>query len=381
MSGRAPIPELAILTPLYEPAVGGAGVYYPLLARTLLDAGVAGRVTVDTEAHPGRPTIETAREGRLAVRRILPHRAGAPVRQCTRHVRYAVANVAYGHLLRRAWPAGSALLVHASLHYPPGLLGPVAAGLARRRHRPRLVADARDPRLPHRRQKALAPYDRVIACGQGVAAHLGTMPVARGKIATIPVPIERPSQPAAPAETARRYGLRPGRDILWPHGVLWRKNLDRALTAVARARNQGAPDLRLAIVGGARDWNRRVSDAVDAGVAAYLGPIPPAAMPALDAAAAGVVDVAEVEGVPRAMLEAMAVGARVVLPPAVPEFAAQCPDHLAATGNPDQLARQLAQLATGRWSPAPYPLADHDADRLAPAYAQVLASPEEPCAS
>jgi len=379
------VDEVVILTPLYEPAVGGAAVYYPLLARVLLTAGIAARVTVLTEAHPGRPHRERACDGRLMVRRLLPYRAGAPVRQRSRHLRYAVANIAYAHLLRRSWPASSALLVHASLHYHPGLLSPLVRGLGRRSDRPRLVADVRDPRFPRARRGCLPPYDAVIACGRRVTDHLRGI-VSANKCTEIPVPIALPETPPAPERVAERYGLRPGRDVLWPHGVLRRKGIRFALDAVAHLRAQGRADARLAITGGARDRDRALDAAVAAGAAVYLGPVPHAEMPALMRAAAGVLDIAAVEGMPRAMLEAMAVGARVLLPPGVPEFARHCPAHIADTAAPAALASQLAGLWTDCWPDTPYPVAAHAAERVAPAYRAVLApdsvvAADSPCAS
>ncbi len=383
MTTTPPIQELVILTPSYTPAIGGAAVYYPLLARTLLDANVAARVTVLTERHPGRSEAETESDSRLTVRGIRPFRAGSPERQRTRHLRYLLGEAGHAALLRRAWPADSVLLVHASLHYHPSSLGAVLRTLRRRPDRPRLVADVRDPLLPQRAFGALAPYDAVVACGRRVTAHLAADPAVAAKLTEIPVPLGGTGSPAASVETARRRGLVPGRDLLWPHGMLRRKNLDLALAAIRELRAQGQADATLAIAGGARDRDRLVANARARGEARHLGPVEPADMPALAAAAAGVIDIASIEGMPRAMLEAVAAGARVLLPPGIPEFDHHCPGHVADTRSPGALAAQLARLRTGPWPPAPYPVAAHAAERLAPAYRAVLAPRQEerPCAS
>jgi glycosyltransferase involved in cell wall biosynthesis len=385
MTAPRSLRELVILTPLYAPAVGGAAVYYPLLARSLLDAGIAERVTVLTERFPGRPDREHGCDGRLLVRRLMPYRAGSPVRQRSRHLRYASANLAYAHLLRRDWPSGTALLVHASLQYHPGLLTPVLRALRRCARWPRLIADVRDPRFPPARQGCLQPYDAVIACSRRVTEHLGTMVSAR-KCTEIPVPIAVPARPKAPDRVACRHGLRPRADLLWPHGALDRKGVRIALRAVAHLRAHGQPDARLAIAGGARDWDRDLDAAVADGLAVHLGPVPHQTMPALMGAAAGVIDIAAVEGMPRAMLEAIAVGARVLLPAGVPEFVRHCPGHLAESHDPKALAAQLARLLTGTWPAAPYPVADHEAARVVPAYAAALrpsphTATDGPCAS
>ncbi len=383
MTVTPPIRELVILTPSYTPAIGGAAVYYPLLARTLLDANVAARVTVLTERHPDRADPATAHEGRLVVHGIRPFRAGSPARQRTRHLRYILGEACHAALLGRAWPADSVLLVHASLHYHPSSLGAVLRTLRRRNDRPRLVADVRDPLLPQRAFGALAPYDAVLACGRRVTAHLFADPAVAAKLTEIPAPLGPVAPPADPAVTAQRHGLVPGRDLLWPHGMLRRKNLDLALAAIRELRAQGQVDAALAIAGGSRDRDKAVDRALDRGEARYLGPVEPAEMPALAAAAAGVIDIAGIEGMPRAMLEAIGAGARVLLPPGIPEFDHHCPGHIADTRSPAALAAQLGRLRMGPWPPAPYPVTAHAAERLAPAYRAVLAPRQEerPCAS
>lgn len=383
MTASPPIAELVILTPSYAPAIGGAAVYYPLLAEMLLDTGVAARVTVLTERHPGRSPVETASQGRLTVRRLRPYRAGCPTRQRTRHLRYLLGDLTHAGLLRRSWAGRRTLLVHASLHYHPTLLDHVVRRLQRRGDRPRLVADVRDPLLPVRAFDRLAPYDAVIACGRRVTAHLAADPAVAAKLTEIPVPLGPVPPPADPDATARRYGLRPDRDILWPHGVLRRKNLDLALAAIRELRAGEQPDAALAIAGGARDWDARLAAERARGAVRYLGPVAPADMPALAAASAGVIDIAANEGMPRAMLTALAAGARVLLPPGVPEFAACCPGHVADTRSPAALAVQLGRLRRGPWPAAPYPVDAHAAARVAPAYRTVLTPRAEvvPCAS
>jgi len=250
MTAGPPIRELVILTPIYAPAVGGAAVYTKLLAHTLLDTGVAAQVTVLTERHPDRPDIETRPDARLRVHGIRPFRAGNPARQRTRHLRYLIGEAGHAALLRRAWQPDSVLLVHASLHYHPTSLGAVLRALRQRKDRPRLVADVRDPLLPPHAFGALAPYDAVIACGRRVRDHLAADSALAAKLAEIPVPIRIGGSPAAPTETAKRHGLALGRDLLWPHGILRRKNLDLALAAIRALRAQGQPGATLAIAGG-----------------------------------------------------------------------------------------------------------------------------------
>jgi glycosyltransferase involved in cell wall biosynthesis len=364
-----PLAELVILTPTHAPAGTGAARYTGTLVEMLLAAGVAGRIVVLTEAHPGQPTIETTADGRLRIERRFPHRAGCAHRQRDRHLRYAWQNLMLTGLLRRDWPTGAALLVHGSLHIHAGLLGPVIRRLRGRASRPRLIADLRDPRLPPRRQAVLAAYDAVIGGGAAVTAALHPRP---GHLHEIPIPLQPPAPPRTPAAVANDLGLAPGRYVLWTNGVLRRKNLDLALDAMQVLRRTAAPDAVLAVAGGARDWSRAHTAAARAGCLRYLGPVPADALLALAAAAGVVLNVSPVEGLPRAALEAIAVGAPVLLPPGVPEFAHHCPHHLADTRGPEPLAAQLARALAEGLPPAPYPLAGHLAAAVAPAYRVAL---------
>jgi glycosyltransferase involved in cell wall biosynthesis len=368
---------VVIVTPLYPPAIGGAAAYADHLATVCLRGGIAASVTVLTQAHPGCPAARTWHEGRLRVRRPFPYRAACPGRQWSRYPRYAAENARYLGLLARAWPRDSTLLVHGSLHLHPTSLDLVTRLLRHRAGRPRLVADLRDPRLPARRHRALRAYDAVITCGRAVSDSLAATAEVAAKAVEIPVPLEPPPPVTrdAAAATARRHGLTPSAYVFWSNGLLRRKNLSLALAALAHLRQGSRPDLQLAIAGVARDREGDIAAALDSGAARYLGPLSPSEVRALSAAAGVVLNVSPVEGMPRAALEAIAVDAPVLLPPGVPEFAAHCPDHIAATESAEALARQIDRVLTGPWPHAPYPLARHRPESLHQAYREVLCGP------
>lgn len=370
---RAACDELVILAPNYYPAIGGGAIYYKLLAEGLVDAGHVGRVEVLTEAHPGCPRTSLSRDGRLVVRRVYPYRTSRPERHWSRYPRYIAENIAFLGLLWRRWRPGSVLLVHSSFHLHPNMLRWIVPLLRRLgRRRPLLISDVRDPRLPRERFRELHGYDRVIACSRLVARHMGADKRIAQKLCHIPVLIE--AEPPTRDELAAalaRHGLRPGGFVFWPNGVSRLKNIETALAAMRRVRAH-RPDLRLVVAGRCRDWDDDFARAQAEGVMSYIGALDQREVLALDAAAALVLNVSEVESVPRGTLEAAAVGARLLFPPGVPEFEEACPDHVAESRDPDRLARQILEVVEARTPTARYPLEAHGAARVLPSYAALF---------
>lgn len=363
------VPNLMIVTPNYPPAVGGSAVYARILAEGSIDRNLVENVTVLTEAHPACPPEEIRDGGRLRLERRLPYRAGRPERSWRSYPAYAGANL---QLLRLAWRPcrpGTVLLFHGSLLRHPSILPLILGRLRRRqRNRPRLVADLRDPLLGVRRQRHLRAFDAVIACSARVTASLRHGPACTGRVREIPIPFDTSATPAPDPAVLTRHGLTPGGYVFWTNGISDAKNLGFALEAVRQLRARGR-SVTLAVAGRCRDWTRFHTCAQAGGHLRYLGAVPHAQMPALYAGAGAVLNVSAIEGLPRACLEAIAAGAPVLLPPNVPEFAAACPDHLAAIRDPGMLATQIEAALDGRLGPAPYPLERHASHSVLPQYA------------
>lgn len=366
--------ELVILAPNYAPAIGGGALYYKLLADGMARRGLVERVTVLTEAHPDYPRVETACEGQVTVRRIFPYRTARAERHWSRYLFYAVEQMQFSALLARRWRRGSVLLVHSSFHLHPNTLRWIVQLLRRLPGaHPRVVADVRDPRLAGRRLRELRAYDAALACSQSVAAALRCDPVLAPKVREIPIPLalDPPSMEARRA-ALDRHGLTAGRYVFWTNGVLRRKNIDLALDAMRRVRAR-QPHLTLAVAGRRRDWDVEAEAAAEAGLLTYLGPLSHADVLALAMEAGLVLNVSPVEGMPRAALEALAVGANVLLPPGVPEFAATCPERIAESQDPERLAAQIEGALAGALPPAAYPLDNHALERVLPLYGALFA--------
>ena len=366
--------ELVIVAPNYAPAIGGGALYYKLLAEGLAERGLVERVTVLTEAHPGCPRVERTCGGRVVVRRNYPYRTARAERHWNRFLFYAAENVGFAGLLLRRWRPGSVLLVHSSFHLHANTLRWIVPLLRRLPQagvlgaRPALVVDVRDPQLAGARLRELRAYDAIIACSESVAVSLSGESGLVDRIHAIPIPlaIEAPDRQARRAALAR-HGLSSGSYVFWTNGILRRKNITLALDAMRRVRAR-RPELILAVAGRRRDWDETFEAAAWEGVLTYLGPLAHAEVLALAVEAALVLNISEVEGMPRAALEALAVGANVLLPPGVPEFATACAGRVADTRDAKDLAVQIEAALGEKLEPCRYSLEPHALDQVLPRY-------------
>lgn len=305
--------RVAMLTSLFPPSVGGIQSHTYSLSRALAARGA--EVHVVTRRAPGHPP-HTA-EGTLHV-----HRVGAPPG-------------APGALATLAYVAGAARLV-ASLRprvdvvHAHQLLSPSSAALL-------LSALARTPILlnPHacgpigdvgvlsgtalgrlRLRAAVARADAFVAISGPIGAELRRAGVAEERILTIPngVDLER-FRPAAPEERAalrRALGLPAGPLVVYAGRLAPEKGVDLLVAAWPDVLAQ-VPSARLWMLGDGEERARLEAAARRSGIAGAVALPGPAAdvAPFLRAADAAVLP-SRTEGMPVALLEAMACAVPVV---------------------------------------------------------------------
>ncbi len=362
--------HLVIVTPIYPPAAGGAATYYGMLARTLVEAGIARRVTVVTERFPGEPDERSELDGRLVVHRRFPFRAGGSTGRWQTLWRYGLQNLDYLRLPRlvRRWGA-DAVLVHSGFHNRFNFFAPVARRLARR---VRLVADVRDHLLPAHRLPVLEHYHRLIACSDNVAAHLRRHAPLQDRITGIPIPQEPLAVSAGQARAAlAAHGLEAGRYLLFAGLLKTGKGVDRLLGAYRAFRGGQADPPLLVLAGTVKDAALAAQAAALPGVRS-IGAVPRAQLLALMQQAALNINLSPAEGMPRASLEALALGARVILPPGIPEFDRHCPEWVAGRDSDDEALAEQFRRALASPPPAAYPLERHRIENLLPLYAALL---------
>jgi glycosyltransferase involved in cell wall biosynthesis len=372
-----PRPLWLIVTPVYYPAPGGGAIYADTLGRALAEDGV--NVEVATEAFPGHPAVQrigTAR-GSLVIRRMFPCRAGRARIDWRTYRDYGRQNAMMlglpSVLARAAREHGAReaiVLIHSSFFYKPSVM-PLILGRLRRAlaGRVRLVADVRDPLFSDSLLRTLARFDAAVGCSIAVADRLraglpGTMQVHQ-----IPIPFEPapPPNEAAVQAVLSKYGLTDVAYLLNPNGISERKAYPLMLEVVrAMRRLPGHEGTVLVTVGRSRDWSERDERASAEGLLRYLGPVPNTDMLALAKAAKAALILSEVEGLPRSALEFFALQAPVIVPD-LAEFRESVPDAVAASRDPEVLARQICEIS-GRSATPAYPLERHAMSTLLSKY-------------
>jgi len=357
--------DLLIVTPSFHGAAGGAAVYYRLLADALLDHGCRVGVVSDAEEgpYPG------------AYFGVLPRRCGRAGQGLRGGLAYGWQNVRYLALpgiVARERPR--ALLVHTSFLNFPGIF-PCVAGRLRaecRRLGTRLVADARDRMLPRSAGRLLNRFDAVIACSTNVARHLEAHGVERSRVVQIPVIQEklRPDPEAADRLLAE-LALADAPYLFYAGLLKERKGVDLLLEAFADHLRPRWPEGRLVLAGLLKSAHAGILRRLRAPGVVHVGPRSREDVLALLSRARLAVCLSPSEGLPRASLEALALGRPVLLPPGVPEFEQHCPDFVVASRDPARVAARMLEILRSEAAPR-YPIEQHEPANLLPRYLDVL---------
>lgn len=363
--------RLVIVTPIFQPATGGAATYYRLLCDALLDKQIAQHITIVTEAFPGQPAVELLHDGRLQILRLFPHRAGGAMSKARQYVLYLLQNLQYMRLARLVEEAeADTVLIHSSFHNQLNLL---QFALPRLRKQARLIADIRDHQLPRNNFAQLSLYARVVGCSQSVVNHLAKDPVLARLVRYIPIPQEplRPPSTDASSAVLARCGLADAHYILFAGLIKQGKGVDLLLDAYAMLRQHMDHAPALVLVGMGKD-SGLVDKANQMAGVHLLGPMCRNDLLALVHRASLVVNLSSSEGMPRICLEAMALARPVLLPRNIPEFDEHAPRFVAVSdSDPHAIAMQMHETLMCE-ATAPYPVERHNIDHVLGQYEELF---------
>lgn len=362
--------RVAYLSPIFEPAIGGGAVYLSILSREL-PARLPGCVfSVITEAHPGSPRHESAAGGRLHVHRVFPFRAGQSTRNWRSYVAYAQQNLQlFG--LPRLLPDRGVLFVHGSFFNNPGVIWPALRRVRRSRPRLRLVLDLRDPKFPDSLAAKAGWFDATVSCSANISERLPGL----DRLWNIPVMIEpRDFDAAEIAAVLARHRLT-GRQYVFNGSGFNEGKGTSELVAMVREIRQQRPEVVLAVAGKRRHWTQDMEAAKSEGWLFALGIIPSIDVRALSAAAWLDANLSRVDSFPRHSMEALASGARVMLPAGVPEFDDVCQEHVGdQSRGVGALAAQAIAIAEGDRGPCRYPWRQHLPEAVIAHYVDLVRS-------
>ena len=340
-----------IISALYPPAVGGAAAYLGEIAPRLAQRSEIGELIILTERLSGQP--RDSRAGKLRVLRYLPTRVSRPRRSLAEHLgTYAFTQLWFAARLSRLVRSCEVDIVHYHTRYR-GRLFYAALG----RSCVPVLADLRDKVAEPARLAHVA--DRLLCCGEGVQrfAVEGGFPAER--VVLVPIPFAPPDVPSAEEvlEARQRYALGDGPYLLFVGDITDNKGVYDLLEAYRRWRREH-PDVQLVLAGTNREGARFRNEVERTMGSTYLGPVPHEDALALMLGAEIVALPSRSEGLPRVILEAVALGTKVICPPGIPEFER----HLARFCLPRVDAGAIMETLSNVWdqrnSPS-YPFARH----------------------
>lgn len=340
-----------IITALYPPAIGGAATYFGDIVPELARRDEIEQVIVLTEQIPGQPRQQT--EGRLRVLRYLLPRVSRPQRRWLGHAAtYALTQFWFATRLPALVRHYGVDLIHFHTRYRGRLF---YAALARS-HVP-VIADLRDKMTEPARLAGVA--GRLLCCGEGVQSFAieGGFPAER--TALIPIPFTPPEVPSFEqiADARRRYGLSDESYVLFVGDITYNKGVYDLLAAFRRWR-VAHPGVRLVLAGTNREGARFLEQAEQTAGAIYLGRVPPPDALALMRGAEIVALPSRSEGLPRVILEAVALDTKVLCPPNIPEFERHLPRFVLPEIDVDSIVATLNRVWYSDDSPS-YPLTEH----------------------
>ncbi len=365
--------NFGIITPVYAPAPGGGALYTRMLAEGLAGSPGVESVRVITEAYPNCSNLQSGPADGLVVDRWFPCRAGKARVSMRSYWDYGNQNVKFMGLARRFGQQLDAVLVHSSFHYKPSVITQSLKRIRKRSPgRPRLVLDVRDPLFPVSKAGAIAAYDQVICCADNVVAHMQSLGVAPQKLHRIPIPFERPQLDAHwSAQVSEKLGLSGCPFLLFTNGISRDKGFFPCIEATRILRNR-FPGLVLAVVGRRRDWDSECDQARNEGLLKYLGIVSHDEVTGLLQSCLVHLAPSPVESIGRGSLEALAVGARALLPPNVPEFVKHVPDWVTRHHDSQSLASQVSDILDGADRSSDYPFETHRPDVIVRLTLEVL---------
>ncbi len=345
-----------IISPLFPPAVGGAATYFGQLASRLASDPRVSRLTLLTEQTSGYPQRDE--QGKLTILRLLPPRLGIPARPYLWHAASFIhTQLWFARHLPKLVQHEQIELIHFHTRYRGRLFYRALS-----RSTVPVVADLRD-KLTDPAQLALVSQ-RLMCCCEGVRnfALAGGYPAARLRL--VPMAFSPPRSPdAAEVQLIRqRFGIGDSPYLLFLGDITENKGVLELLPAFAQWHVRH-PQVQLLLAGMNRLGDSFLKIAAATPDARYLGSVPHATALALIAGAEIVLLPSRSEGLPRVILESIALGRRVLAPPDIPEFDRHIPDYTLPEVTVPAIAARLEQI--WRLPPPPsFPVEDHHYPRV-----------------
>lgn len=352
-----------IITPLYPPAVGGAATYFGGLAPKLAEHERIESLVVLTESMAGQPRERAGSQ--LRVLRYLPARISLAQRPWLMHaVTYVMTELWFARHLLRMIARHQVSLVHFHTRYRGRLL----YNALKRSHVP-VIADLRDKMTDPALITQTA--DRLLCCGEGIQRFAIGSGFPAERAVLIPNAFEVPGIPPPDRVHAvrRRYDVDRGPYLLFLGDITANKGVYDLLEAYRRWQPEH-PQVRLVFAGLNLEGKRFRDELQRADGAVYVGYVPHETAMALLRGAEIMILPSRSEGLPTVILEAIALGTKVICPPGIPEFERHLAQFVLPRVDEDAIVDALNAAWPSSVLPS-YPFSEHSVSRVVEALVKV----------
>lgn len=349
------------------PGKGGGAVYVAHMAEEVGSSSAISEFHIFTEQYElPVPDPLKSLEG-VSVYRPFTFRAGRKsVGQIQRRTLYVQQQLGFISMARDILRLKlDALLIHSGVLRHPSLIRFVLA--AAKRAGTLTIMDSRDTSLGPEHKAAVLRFDANFACGEAPAERIAEITGGVRPVPIVPIPFRGADldeiDPQETAAVLRELGIAPDqRFVMMTGGLTWFKGAERA-AHTALELNKGDDPLPVVSCGVRRSYEPVVDKALATGAIRHIGGVSRTAFLGLLSQASCVASFSVSEGLPRTILECLAMDRPVFPPSCVPEFRALQSLDDSAPNNARLIREMCASDATVDHSTL-YDLSQHEPARV-----------------
>lgn len=347
--------RLLLITPLYPPAVGGAATYFADIVPQLKQHDQIEKIFLLTEQMAGQPKHTS--DGKVELLRLLPTRVSQQRPYFYHALTYIQTQIWFATQLKSFIKKNEIDLVQYHTRFRGKLFYKTIGNLPCP-----VIADFRDKLSEPMDLKNASDY--LLCCSQGIFdfAQQGGYPVAKMKY--IPATFNRPTLPTNKQlqSILDKYKLTDKRYILYLGDMNWKKGVYELIDAF-QTWHENHSEAYLIMAGTNRDGDKFLAALKQHPAIHYLGHIPREEVPALITGAELLVLPSRSEGLPTVILEAIALGKKVICPPDIAEFSQHLPQYVLPKIETDTIIKKIDLVWQDNNIPA-YPLQQHNPQQV-----------------
>lgn len=360
------------IAPVYKPAIGGGVIYLELLAQYLTEIKNSELIIL-TEKHPKSNDTDRNNNANLKIVRLFPFRAGMSKKTLNSYIKYAIQNLQFFKLpfyIKKE--KIDIVIIHSSFHNNINTINIPIKIMKKMNKHIKIISDVRDPKLNIKKLNDLDIYDKIISCSDNVTSHLVQNKKIINKISQVKIPIVVNEKLLLQNEvTLQKYKLHNKEYIFNGSGLSIEKGI-KQIFQIAKSLRTELPYVSLVIAGRKRYWDKELEQAAKEGWFVFLDMIHHDETIILAKNSIIDINLSSVDSMPRHTLEAIAYGAKILLPAGIPEFESCCNSFIAKDiSDINELTRQVKNIVSNIELPS-YDVSQHFPNTVFSSYDDII---------